>query len=171
MGSLRNRVRLLGNRKSKDEDVPNPAATSRLFNAIRIDSGKSDDLQQFDADEAQAALDTFLMHRVQSSERSGESYAIVLRTLFGDVTHTVRIPYQKEVTEYRRRSADSTNLPHGVIETRFPPEVAGALYDKVIAKTEGYVTGTDVPPNHKRTVVLELLQQLASLDPALDPNF
>ena len=184
LGSLKTRVRFLGNRKSKDEDIPNPAAALKLFKVLRIDRVTDESTQTFDADEAQYAIDTLTMYRVKDCERTGEqTFTITLSTLFGDVTHVVSIPFQKDRAEYQRRCYDATTLPHGVEERRYPPEVPVALYDKVILNVAGYVDPADVPgqlnadgarrmvpPHHKRGVVVELLQQLASLDPAIDPN-
>jgi hypothetical protein len=189
LGSLKTRVRFLGNRKTKDEDVPNPAAALKLFKALRIDRVANADADanadaEWDADEAQYAIDTLTMYRIKDCERTGEqAFTVTLSTLFGDVTHTVSIPFQRDRAEYQRRCYDATTLPHGVEERRYPPEVPCALYDKVILNVIGYVDPADtpgqlngddarrlVPPHHKRGVVVELLQQLSALDPAIDPN-
>jgi len=167
LGSLKTRVKHLGNRKSKAEDVPNPAAVLKLFKAIRLDTNGPD----FDADEAQAALDSLTLYRIKSSERTGEQhYTIVLRTMFGDVSHVLRIPYKSEQAEYNRTSYDSTTLPYGVEERRYPPQVPCDLYDKVFVSRDGYADKTPTPPNHKRGAIIELINQLDSLDPDLDPN-
>ena len=167
MGALKSRVRLLGNRKSKGDDIPNPSAVLKLFKAIRID--RVTEQNDFDADEAQYAIDLLTTHKLKSCERTGQSYVLVLATLFGDCTHTVRIPYQKERADYERYCCDVTTQPHGVQELRYPPEVACRLYDAIATSSEGYNTGVDVPPIHKRTVVIEVVNQLSALDPALDP--
>ena len=168
MGALKSRVRLLGNRKSKGDDIPNPSAVLKLFKAIRID--RVTDQNDFDADEAQYAIDLLTTHKIKGTpERSGQSYTVVIATLFGDCTHVVRMPYQKERAEYERLCCDPTILPHGVQELRYPPEVACKLYDAIVTSSAGYNPGVDVPPIHKRTVVIEVVNQLSALDPALDP--
>ena len=47
------------------------------------------------------------------------------------------------------------------------------LYDSVVTKIEGYAASfkpADVPPHHKSAVIVELVQAIDDLDPALDPN-
>jgi hypothetical protein len=53
---------------------------------------------------------------------------------------------------------------------KFPPEAAMKLYDKCLVSNTDYLPGTEVPPHHKRSVVLELLTAIAQLDPSIDPN-
>ena len=88
----------------------------------------------------------------------------------------------------------SRELPHGVEEHRFPPEVAVQLYDAIVTAVEGYApqfnvpTGTvngnrhafegaelksflpQIPPNHKSSVASEVSSALYDLDPQLDPS-
>jgi hypothetical protein len=168
-------------RGGKGEDVPNPKADLRLFTAIRLDKSGV----EFDADEANYAINQITRHRVTACERSGNTYVIALQTMFGPTTHTVRIPYQKELAAYRRDVLDVRDKGRGVEERRFPPEVPCKLYDKVIVGVTGYapnlidhstnpptglVETTTVPPHHKRSVVAELVSAYDALDPDLDPN-
>jgi len=67
----------------------------------------------------------------------------------------------------------ATDLPHGQEELRYRMEPAVELYDSVVSKVEGYAASfkpSDVPPHHKSAVVVELVQSIDDLDPALDPN-
>lgn len=156
----------LGRRQSESEDVPTPIADLKLFRAIRIDNGEDD----WDDAEAKYAIDTITRHRVSSCERDGDTYVVTLGTLFGECRHVVSIPFQKDMAEYRRGMFKSRDLPHGIEERRFPPEVPVKLYDKISRNVEGYADGYGVPPHHKRTVVNEVMLALSLLDPSLDPN-
>lgn len=159
----------LGRRMGEPQDVPTPKADQALFRAIRLDT-PADESQEFDDAEALYAIGLITRHRIDGCERDGQSYIISLATMFGVTKHTVSIPFQKDIAEYRRHVYYSRDLPHGIEERRFPPEVPVKLYDAVKTSVEGYAPGTDVPPHHKRAVVAELLASLASLDPSLDPN-
>ena len=85
----------------------------------------------------------------------------------------MKIPTQRDITVYRRTVVSSTDLPHGQEELRYRIEPAVDLYDSVASKIEGYAESfkpADVPPHHKSAVVVELVQAIDDLDPALDPN-
>ena len=172
LAQQRSVVHDLGRRQIERREVPNPEADMKLFEALRIDKRG----EPFDADEAARAIDLITRHTVDSCERDGNHFIIVLKTVFGACTHTVEIPMQRDLAEYRRNMMRSRELPHGIEEHRFPPEASISLYDKTIRGIEGYASANGagpasiVPPHHKRSVVLELLTALALLDPSLDPN-
>jgi hypothetical protein len=160
--------RTLGRRKSQTEFVPNPKADLDLFNKIRLDKGP-----EFDEFEAGNAISKLTYNEVTDCERTGEEYRITLRTPFGDTVHLMRIPTQRDITIYRRTVVSATDLPHGQEELRYRIEPAVELYDSVVSKVDGYSASfkaTDVPPHHKSAVVVELVQAVDDLDPALDPN-
>jgi hypothetical protein len=89
MASQRSLYRDLGRGKGKGEDVPTPKADRELFNAIRIDGGADD----WDDDEVNHAISTVTRHRVASCERVGQTFVVTLTTVFGELKHTVRIPW------------------------------------------------------------------------------
>ena len=102
-----------------------------------------------------------------------KEYRVTLRTPFGETIHQVKIPTQRDITVYRRTVVSATDLPHGQEELRYRIEPSVALYDSVVTKVEGYAGSlkpADVPPHHKSAVVVELVQAIDDLDPALDPN-
>ncbi len=161
--------RTLGRRKSQTEFVPNPKADLDLFNRIRLDS----DGVEFDEYEAQNAISKLTYSEVTNCERSGEHYDIKLQTPFGDTVHHVKIPMQRDVMIYRRTVVSSIDLPHGQEELRYRIEPAVELYNAVAAGIIGYAAGwtcAEVPPHHKSAVVVELVQAIDDLDPAIDPN-
>jgi hypothetical protein len=155
----------LGRRMGESEEVSTPKEDQKLFTAMRIDRGV-----EFDDAEALLAISQITRHRVVSCEQDGLTYVIKLQVIGGETTHTVAIPFQSDLQEYRRYVYKSRDLPHGVEERRFPPEVPVKLYDKIIKSTTGYVDGVPVPPHHKRSVIGELLSAIASLDPDFSPN-
>ena len=151
------------------EFVPNPQADLALFNQIRLDK----DGAEFDEFEAGNAISKLTYCEVTDCERVGDEYRITLKTPFGDTTHTMKIPTQRDMTVYRRTVVSATDLPHGQEELRYRIEPAVDLYDSVVSKIEGYVDGykaADVPPHHKSAVVVELVQAIDDLDPQIDPN-
>lgn len=156
----------LGRRLGESQDVPNPTADLKLFNAIRLDK----DGDEFDEAEALYAISIVTRHRIDSCDRDGQTYVIRLNTIFGETVHTVKIPTQKDSREYKNTVVKVRDLPHNMEERRFPPEAPCKLYDKVIVSSTGYAQGTEVPPHHKRSAVIELVSTLSTLDPSLDPN-
>jgi hypothetical protein len=164
--------RNLGRRKSRTEFLPNHAADLALFNAIRLDKGAAD-FQEFDEFEASTAISKLTFCEVVDCERVGDEYRVTLKTPFGDTTHTMQIPTQRDIMLYRRLVVASTDLPHGQEELRYRTEPAVDLYDTVVSRFEGYSASyskNEVPPHHKSAVVVELVQAIDDLDPALDPN-
>ena len=161
--------RTIGRRKSQTEFVPNLKADLDLFCKIRLDK----DGAEFDEFEAGNAISKLTFCEVTDCQRAGDEYRVTLRTPFGETIHQVKIPTQRDITVYRRTVVSSTDLPHGQEELRYRIEPSVGLYDSVVTKVEGYaasVKPADVPPHHKSSVVVELVQAIDELDPALDPN-
>ena len=161
--------RTIGRRKSQTEFVPNLKADLDLFCKIRLDK----DGAEFDEFEAGNAISKLTFCEVTDCQRAGDEYRVTLRTPFGETIHQVKIPTQRDITVYRRTVVSSTDLPHGQEELRYRIEPSVGLYDSVATKVEGYAGSlkpADVPPHHKSAVVVELVQAIDDLDPALDPN-
>ena len=161
--------RTIGRRKSQTEFVPNLKADLDLFCKIRLDK----DGAEFDEFEAGNAISKLTFCEVTDCQRAGDEYRVTLRTPFGETLHQVKIPTQRDITVYRRTVVSSTDLPHGQEELRYRIEPSVGLYDSVVTKVEGYAGSlkpADVPPHHKSAVVVELVQAIDDLDPALDPN-
>ena len=161
--------RTIGRRKSQTEFVPNLKADLDLFSKIRLDK----DGAEFDEFEAGNAISKLTFCEVTDCQRAGDEYRVTLRTPFGETIHQVKIPTQRDITVYRRTVVSSTDLPHGQEELRYRIEPSVGLYDSVVTKVEGYAGSlkpADVPPHHKSAVVVELVQAIDDLDPALDPN-
>jgi hypothetical protein len=160
--------RTIGRRKSQTEFVPNEKADLDLLVKIRLDKGA-----EFDEYEAANAISKLTYCEVTGCQRAGDEYCITVKTPFGATVHSVGIPTQRDITFYRRAVMSATDLPHGQEELRYRMEPAVTLYDSVASKIEGYAAAfkpADVPPHHKSAVVVELVQAIDELDPALDPN-
>lgn len=157
--------RSLGRRKSQTESVPNAKADLALFERIRLDKGV-----EFDEFEAAKAVGRITSHELTGCERHGEVFEIGIKTPFGATSHTLGIPFERDLAAYRRVIVDSTDLPHGQEELRYNHDAAAKLYDAVVVKAEGYAPGVDVPPHHKFSAVVELVNALDDLDPPNDPN-
>ncbi len=161
--------RSLGRRKSKTEFVPNREADLRLFDKIRLDQGA-----EFDEFEASNAIAKLMFCEVTDCERVGEQYKVTLQTPFGPTAHTLKIPTVREISVYRRTVMASIDLPHGQEELRYQIYPAIELYDAVASGIDGYSVSlkpADVPPHHKSTVIVELVQAVdEDIDPDLDPN-
>lgn len=147
-----------------------------LFNTLRLGAPTDNQTDwDWDAYEASYAINTLTLHDVKSCERVGQSFVVTLLTMFGPTTHTLSIPFQRQLADYR------ASLVRGEKDQWFSPEASVRLYDQIIHKVEGY-TGDPapadmydtyarlVPPHHKRTVIGSVLVSLAALDQALDPN-
>lgn len=188
--TIRQLIRRIGRRQSEDQDVPNHEAERRLFDAMRID--KNGD--EFDQAEVRYAINLVMRHDVVDCVRDGDQFIVTLTTIWGNVVHTCRMPFTREVAAYREGVIKSRELPHNVEERRFPPDVPVRFYDEIIVAVDGYApkfnvpTGTtngsghklegselkaflpQIPPHHKRTVAGEVSSALYDLDPQLDPN-
>jgi len=79
MQAQRSLFRDLGNRKTETESVQTPKADQALFRAVRLDQ-PTDDSLEFDDAEALKAINDLLFHRLESCDRDGEHYILVLRT-------------------------------------------------------------------------------------------
>src|SRR3974390_1498100 len=126
--------RTIGRRKSQTEFVPNAKADLALFNQIRLDKDgpESDELA------AATAVSRLAFCDVTDCERVGDEYRITLKTPFGDTSHTMKIPTQRDITVYRRTVVSATDLPHGQEELRYRIEPSIGLYDSVVTQVEGY---------------------------------
>ena len=152
MRSQRMTIRNLGRGKSTTEVADFSSADKQLFDSIKV---SGDD---FDAYEAQRAIAKLAQAEVEEGERDGNAFSIPIRTIAGMTTHVLRIPSQKELNDYQKRSVSIVDGRHGRQEVKINLQASGDLYDKVVVKSEGY-TGP-VPVVHKSAAVNELLALL-----------
>lgn len=173
MRKQKSEYRYLGRGKGRSKSLPNPRSDRDLFDRLRIDNdqeAQEGGKNWFDDDECGHAISILTQQRIFSRTREGDNYTIVLRTMLGDTTHTLHPPFMKDMAEYRRNAYVSTDMGHNLEHRQFPPEPSCTLYDACILKSEGYSSGTEVPPHHKQAIALELVAAVSELDPSLDPN-
>lgn len=158
----------LGRGKSQSEVPPSPDADLKLFAALRIDR----DGVEFTAAEARSAILNFTRCEVVSCDRGADGYKIVLKTPFGDVSHTVREPMEDEMFEFGRTSTVSTDLRHNREELVWRADASVKLFDATIKSSEGYAPNVEVPAHHKFAVAGELGQAVSEQDPQIElgPN-
>lgn len=167
LGKQRSVRKSLGRRKSVTESVPDTKADLTLFKAIRLDDGP-----EFDEFEASSAVNKLTSVEVTECEKAGDQFIITLKTPFGENKHTVAVPMQKDLQQYRRSVVSSIDLPHGNEELRFRIGPPCTLYDSVVQGIEGYNSSykpADVPPNHKSAVVVELVSAMDDQELTIDP--
>lgn len=179
LGSRATRFISLGRQRTKREDIPNPAADRKLFDAVRFWSDPPDG--DWDDAEVLKAITDLTAHRISDCQRDGETYIITLDTIWGQTVHTLSMPLQRDLLEWRRAAASVTDFPRGIRVLRYPPEPGNRFYDKCFISATGYYSAkplepTDpavkalVPPHHKDSIVGELVTAIGELDPSLDPN-
>lgn len=149
---------------STTESLPNEKADLELFAALRVDK----DGLEFDAAEARRAIGRLTSVRVVNSERDGDRYLITLATPFGEVTHSVGIPTEKQLSQFR--PVVSKDLRHGNEEMRYRTQSGVDLYDAVSPKADGYAEGVEIPAHHKFSVATELARELEESAEVFDPN-
>lgn len=163
------------------EDVPTPKADKILFDSIRIDKG-----EEFDDAEISYALGIITQHRVAGCERDGQTFVVSIQSRFGDTSHVLGIPTQKQMADYRKNLIKTRRTGRGVEEWRYPISVPVGLYDALAVKIDGYNPSSVsadmnigdsmqvsemVPVHHKRTVIDSIITAMGELDPNVDlPN-
>lgn len=166
MSAQRDLYKDLGRGMGEEEDAPNLKAAVKLFTAVRLDPNGT----PFDDSEAQYSIDQLTRLSTLDCSRDGQTYVVQLNTMFGVVTHTVSIPFIRDLAEYRRNAIRSRNLPNAYTERRYPPEAAVRLFDKIVIGSVGYADGVEVPPHHKRAVCAAVSITLSQMDAGPDPN-
>jgi len=91
-------------------------------------------------------------------ERSADTYTVRFSVPRAEVSHTLRIPTQKDVQEYAAASIHRRDGRRETITT-VSLEPGGRLYDKIFVRSEGY-GGASVPIIHKDAAVVEVLTQM-----------
>jgi hypothetical protein len=156
-------VRDLGRRKTVVDVDDFSAHDKALFEDLKV---SGDDMDQY---EAQRAIGKLATADVEDGGREGNGFVISVRTISGMTKHSLRVPSQKELMEYSRRSMYVIQHPHGLMEYRFNLQAAGDFYDKLAQKAEGY--SGPIPIVHKKAAVDELLSLLrAEQEDEKDPD-
>jgi len=149
--------RFLGRGKSEAEAIDSTSIDAELFERIRNDK----DGVFFDASEAAAVLGKLERATVESCEREGDDFRIVLKVPGAVTEHLVRMPTRKEMDRHETASVKVTGARRAQ-EIRGFLEPSGDLYDAITKEVGGYEGS--VPVVHKVAVVAEVLAQMAADD-------
>ncbi|HVW85855.1 MAG TPA: hypothetical protein VHB50_14295 [Bryobacteraceae bacterium] len=149
--------RSLGRGKSSYDASGSEAADLDLLEKIRVDT----DGPEFDKYEAAALIGKLEATSDIETARSGDAYVVRFRALGCDLLHELRIPTQAQIVEYSRSSVRVTD-ERRLQNIRVLLEPSGALYDKLVVRSEGYAAG--VPIIHKAAVISELIADLQASD-------
>lgn len=157
-------IRGLGRGETETETLNGEAVDAELFGAIRVDS----DGEPFDTWEAAAVVAHLAKSRVVSIERSGVGYTVVLRVARDEVRHVVRMPSQRQISEYRRASCRPIDQRHNITTLRLALGPSIELYDNLVEAAEGY--SGPVPAIHKAAVLAEIRADLDAMMEEPDPE-
>ena len=162
--------RSLGGGRSQFEITNMAEVNADLFSKIRL--SQNGHAETFDDAEASRFIDKLLRVDVEDISREGDGFRVDLRVAGGKgglkVAHVLRMPTQKDILEYRRASARSIDGRRHT-DIRLSLEPTQALYEKLVARLEGYGE-TRVPVHHKDAVILEIVQQMETDSDDLDPE-
>jgi hypothetical protein len=131
------------------------------FEKIRVDGDSGG--EAFDEFEAADFMSQLLSADVIDAHRNGaNTFVVEMRVPNADVVHTLRMPSQRDLTEYRRESVKSLQAKRHV-DVKMTLEPAVRLWDKLQAGTEGYAEGSGIPVVHKERALLEVMDLMQRL--------
>lgn len=178
MGSIRQLRITAGNREPRIEWPADPNADAAFFKALRLDSGAD-----FDDAEIKQALSALTFTQLSDCEMLDNGFRIVLNSLVGtnsqgrpasvDTVHLLGDPTLADLSECRRKSVSTRSVGTGRQETRYPPQPAIELYDRIVQRWENYAdtfTKETIPPDHKYAAIQAMIKALDEIDAPIDPN-
>jgi len=131
---------------------------------------RTEEEPEVDAFEAQKVIEQLVACDVDDVVLEGDAFRVTLRVLGGTVTHLLRMPSAKDVSQYRRGFARLLDLPFSRQELTINVRAAGDLWKKLLDSTEGYVG--DVPVVHQAVAVKAAIDALdASFQEDREANF
>ena len=132
-----------------------------LFGKIRIDEESGDPFDEYEASDFLSKLlqaESGVIHRNGSN-----TYEAEIVVYGGTVKHRLRMPTQRDIVEYRRE-AMRTLQGRRHTDVRMSLEPVLRLWDKLQAGVEGYAEGSGIPANHKERAVLDVMDEMHTLD-------
>jgi len=118
---------------------------------------------ELDGAEAAYALGKLSRAEVQDVESEDGGFVVILTVLGGvTTTHHLRMPSQTEIQKYNRKSGRIIESRRNIQEITVNFAAAGAFYDKLDPRSEGYVGA--VPILHKVAAVNAVLEELRYAD-------
>jgi hypothetical protein len=131
---------------------------------------RTEEEPEVDAFEAQKVIEQLVACDVDDVVLEGDAFRVTLRVLGGTVTHLLRMPSAKDVSQYRRGFARVLDLPFSRQELTINVRAAGDLWKKLLDAAEGYVG--DVPVVHQAVAVKAAIDALdSSFQEDRDANF
>lgn len=136
-----------------------------LLNEIARDNSAA----AFDEFEASKAVDRLARSEALAVDRDGDVFHVEMKVFGGaSVTHTLRMPSQKQRSEHERATTPLKDSPKGtVMEISLKPSIT--LWGELGGTVEGYAEGSGVPCIHKTNAVAAVIQHLTELENA-DPE-
>lgn len=162
MANQKTVIRSLGRGSSETQVINAEEVDAELFDKILV--SKEID---FDQAEASAAVQRLARADTGEAERDGNVFRIPLSVPGCETVHFLRMPSQKQVSNYRKAAVRVIDGRHGRQEIKVSLWPSGELYDALMAQppaeearnAQAYA-GDHVPIIHKAAVVAELLQAL-----------
>ncbi len=119
---------------------------------------RTEETPDVDAFEAAKLMDELAYCIVDDVVSVSDGYRISLRVPGAEPVILLKMPSQKDVTEYRRGFARLLELPFGRQQITLNLRVAGDLYNKLLISTEGYAG--EVPIIHQSVAVKAAIDAL-----------
>jgi len=155
-----NIIRNLGNGVTQSDVQNREKADMALLAAIQQNKEVV-----FDEAEAVTVIDQLATCDVVNVEKVGKSYEITLQTILGDVTHTVRSPYHKELKKTTDAIVKARGGRFNTTTLHMDIAPAAELYDSHIEKIEGYNIEDKalIPLVHKYKVIDVLQGEISNI--------
>jgi hypothetical protein len=122
------------------------------------------DLDEF---EASSLIEKLATYNVRNVTLGNADCEVELDVMVFETVHKLRIPTQRQIVEYRKRSHDDMPLPYGRQRLRVYLEPSGRLYDELLIEVRNY--GGAVSLLHKQAVVQAIINALDA--EGSQPNF
>jgi hypothetical protein len=119
---------------------------------------RTEEQPELDPFEAQKVIEQLATCEVDDVLLAGDSYRVTTRVLGGSTVHQLKMPSAKDVSQYRRGFLRVLDLPFNRQEITINLKVAGELYKKLLAATEGYAG--EVPMIHQAVAVKAAIDAL-----------
>lgn len=135
-----------------------------LLGAIAIEGADN-----FDEYEAEAAIVRLARADVVDVERDGDNFHVQME-VYGKslVTHTLRMPSERQKAEHEKSTADIKRTPKGEV-LEFSLQGSVELWAVLHLDTDGYAEGSQIPVIHKSNAIGAVIQHLKELE-TLDPE-
>jgi hypothetical protein len=133
-------------------------ANGEEVDAALLAKVRTGDEPEVDPFEAQKVIEQLATCDVDDVVMAGDSFRVTLRVLGGVVTHLLKMPSARDVTNYKRGFFRMLDLPFNRQEVTINVRVAADLYKKLIEAAEGYAG--EAPIIHQAVAVKAAIDAL-----------